>query len=213
MSDYKALIVDFGGVLTTPLQDSFVMFSEALGIELQDLVRVALKAYTGDTDQLVIDFETGAISDEEFSKQFAQRLSDETGVEVDADGLVERMFGGMRLEEGMLDAVEAAKHHGFQTALLSNSWGLGGYPRERLAAIMDVIVISGEVGMRKPDPQIFELTTGKLGLEPAECVFVDDHPGHLKSAQEVGMKTVLHREPAETIAALEDLFGVSLSGS
>jgi FMN phosphatase YigB (HAD superfamily) len=67
--------------------------------------------------------------------------------------------------------------------------------------------------MRKPDPQIFELTTGKLGLEPAECVFVDDHPGHLKSAQEVGMKTVLHREPAETIAALEDLFGVSLSGS
>lgn len=211
MSTYQALVVDFGGVLTTPLQDSFVMFSEALGIELQDLVRVALKAYTGNEDPLVIAFETGAISDEEFSKEFALRLSEETGVEVDAEKLVARMFGGMRLEEGMLDAVEAAKRHGFRTALLSNSWGLGSYPRERLAEIMDVIVISGEVGMRKPDPEIFNLTTDKLGLSPEHCVFVDDHPGHLKAAQEVGLKTVLHREPAQTIPELEGLFGVDLS--
>ena len=213
MSDqrYEALIVDFGGVLTTPLQDSFVMFAESLGIELQDLVRVALKAYTGDTDPLVVAFETGAISDEEFSRQFAQRITDETGVQVDAEGLVERMFGGMRLEEGMLDAVAAAKRAGFKTALLSNSWGMSGYPRERLGKIMDVIVISGEVGMRKPDPEIFTFTTEKLGLAPAECVFVDDHPGHLKAAQEAGMTTVLHREPAQTIPELETLLGVALS--
>ena len=211
MSDYKALVVDFGGVLTTPLQDSFVMFAEALGIELQDLVRVALKAYTGETDPLVVDFETGAISDEEFSKQFARRLTEETGVDVDPEDLVGRMFGGMRLEEGMLDAVAAAKKNGFKTALLSNSWGMSGYPRERLGEIMDVIVISGEVGMRKPDPEIFTLTTDKLGLSPEECVFVDDHPGHLKAAQEAGMKTVLHREPAQTIPELEALLGIPLS--
>lgn len=211
MSDYKALVVDFGGVLTTPLQDSFVMFAEELGIELQDLVRVALKAYTGDTDPLVVAFETGAMSDEEFSKKFAQRITDETGVDVDPEDLVGRMFGGMRLEEGMLDAVAAAKRKGFKTALLSNSWGMSGYPRERLSEIMDVIVISGEVGLRKPDPEIFILTTDKLGLAADECVFVDDHPGHLKAAQEVGMKTVLHREPAETITELETLLGVPLS--
>jgi epoxide hydrolase-like predicted phosphatase len=211
MTGYGALVVDFGGVLTTPLQDSFLMFSEALGIELQDLVRVALKAYTGDTDPLVVAFETGAISDEEFSKEFAARLSEETGVAVDAEKLVDRMFGGMRLEEGMLDAVEAAKRHGFKTGLLSNSWGLGSYPRERLAEIMDVIVISGEVGMRKPDPEIFRLTIEKLGLPPEGCVFVDDHPGHLKAAQEVGLKTVLHREPGQTIPELEALFGITLT--
>ena len=211
MSDYKALVVDFGGVLTTPLQDSFVMFAEALGIELQDLVRVALKAYTGDTDALVVAFETGAISDEEFSKQFAQRLTEETGVDVDPAGLVERMFGGMRLEESMLDAVGVAKSHGFKTGLLSNSWGLSGYPRERLAEIMDVIVISGEVGMRKPDPEIFSLTTDKLGLPAEACVFVDDHPGHLKAAQEAGMKTVLHRAPPETLTELQALLGIPLT--
>lgn len=212
-SKYEALIVDFGGVLTTPLQDSFALFAESLGIELQDLVRVALKAYTGGADPLVVAFETGAISDEAFSRQFAQRLSEETGLQVDAERLVERMFGGMRLEEGMLDAVGAAKKHGFKTALLSNSWGLSSYPRERLGAIMDVIVISAEVGMRKPDPDIFSFTTDKLDLTAEACVFVDDHPGHLKAAQEAGMTTVLHREPAQTIAELETLLGVPLTST
>lgn len=212
-SPFEALVVDFGGVLTTPLQDSFVMFAEALGIELQDLVRVALKAYAGDHDPLVVAFETGEIGDDEFGIEFAQRLAQETGVEVDPERLVERMFGGMRLEEGMFDALAAAKKAGFKTALLSNSWGLSGYPRERLAEVMDVIVISAEVGMRKPDPEIFTFTTRKLAVTPERCVFVDDHPGHLKAAQEAGMTTVLHREPARSIAELEELLGVPLSGS
>jgi epoxide hydrolase-like predicted phosphatase len=213
MSDrrFEALIVDFGGVLTTPLQDAFVAFAEQIGIELQDLVRVALKAYTGETDPLVVAFEKGELGDAEFGIQFAQRLAQETGVEVDPERLVGQMFGGMRLEEGMLDAVGAARAAGFKTALLSNSWGLSTYPRERLAELMDVIVISAEVGMRKPDAEIFELTAEKLGLEPQKCVFVDDHPGHLKAATEYGMETVLHREPAQTIAELETLLGVTLT--
>ena len=210
---YEALIVDFGGVLTTPLQDSFVMFAEALGIELQDLVRVALKAYAGDSDPLVVGFETGEIGEDEFAIEFAQRLAQETGVEVDPERLIQRMFGGIRLEEGMFDALAAAKRAGFKTGLLSNSWGVSGYPRERLAEVMDVVVISAEVGMRKPDPEIFTFTTSKLGVAPSTCVFVDDHPGHLKAAQEAGMTTVLHREPAQSIAELEDLLGVGLSGS
>lgn len=210
---YEALVVDFGGVLTTPLQDSFVTFAEALGIELQDLVRVALRAYTGDDDPLVVGFETGTIPENEFAIEFAQRIAQETGVEVDPERLIGEMFGGMRLEEGMFDAVAAAKKAGFKTGLLSNSWGMSGYPRERLAEVMDVVVISAEVGMRKPDPEIFRLTTDKLGVASAACVFVDDHPGHLKAAQQTGMTTVLHREPAQSIAELEALLGVPLSGS
>ena len=208
---YEALIVDFGGVLTTSLQDSFVLFAESLGIELQDLVRVALKAYAGDSDPLVVAFETGALGEDEFAIEFAQRISQETGVEVDPERLIGRMFGGIRLEEGMFDAVAAAKQAGFKTALLSNSWGVSSYPRERLAEVMDLIVISGEVGMRKPDPAIFTFTTDKLGLAAESCVFVDDHASHLKAAQEAGMTTVLHREPAQTIPELEALLGTPLS--
>ena len=212
MAEPQALIVDFGGVLTTPLQDSFVAFAEQNGIELQDLVRVALKAYAEDgTDPLVVDFETGRLGEAEFAIQFAQRLAQETGVEVDPERLIGQMFGGLRLEEGMLEAVAAIKAAGYKTALLSNSWGVSTYPRERLAELMDVIVISGEVGMRKPDREIFDFTVDKLGVDPGGCVFVDDHPGHLKAAQAAGWTTVLHRTPAQTLEELSLLFGIKLT--
>jgi epoxide hydrolase-like predicted phosphatase len=210
MSRFKALIVDFGGVLTTPLQDSMIAFSESIGIDVQDLARVALRAYAGSEDTLVTSFETGRISEREFTLEFAQRLAQETGVEVDPERLVQRIFGGLRLEEGMLDAVGRARGHGYKTALLSNSWGLDLYPTERFTDLFDLTVISGEVGMRKPDPEIFEHTVKELGVEVSECVFVDDHPGHLKAALELGITTVLHREPAQTIAELEALLEVPL---
>ncbi len=206
----QALIVDFGGVLTTPLQDAFAEFAHAIGLELPELVRILLKAYAGEEDQLVTDFETGRISEQDFSIEFARRLSEACGREVEPVDLVARLFAGMTLEDEMLAAVRKAKAAGLKTGLLSNSWGTGSYPRAVLDPLFDAFVISGEVGMRKPDPEIFHLTTKTLDVEPKRCVFVDDHPGHLKAAQETGMTTVLHRTPQETIAELEDLLGVVL---
>ena len=208
---FDALIVDFGGVLTSPLQDAMVHFADDLGIELQDLVRVALRAYAGHEDELVHRFETGDISDDEFSRDFAARLEEATGKRVDPDGLVDRIFAGMTAEEDMFEAVVHARRAGYRTALLSNSWGLSLYPRDRFPDMFDVVVISGEVGLRKPDPSIFNLTTDKLGIAAERCVFVDDHPGHLKGALEVGMTTVLHRAPQETIEELEGLLKVPLA--
>jgi putative hydrolase of the HAD superfamily len=207
---FDALIVDFGGVLTTPLQDAMVEFASELGLELQDLARVALGAYSGSDDSLVTDFETGKISDEEFSKAFAARLSEVCGRPVEADGLLGKLFR-MRLEESMFEAVAAAKAAGLRTGLLSNSWGTDAYPRHRFPGVFDEVVISGEVGMRKPDPAIFELMTDRIGVPPQKSVFVDDHPGHLQAALEHGMTTVLHRSPTETISELQSLLGVSLS--
>lgn len=208
---YEALIVDFGGVLTTPLQDAMVDFANEHDIELQDLVRAALRAYSGGEDDLVVRFETGDLTEAEFALAFAQRLTEATGKPIEAEGLLERLFGTLKLEPDMITAVEKARSAGLKTALLSNSWGLGLYPREVLDRICDVVIISGEVGLRKPDPAIFTMTTDKLALEPAACVFVDDHPGHLKAAAEVGMTTVLHKTPRESVAQLEGLLGLSLS--
>ena len=213
MTRYEALVVDFGGVLTTPLQVAMLEFAQDAGIELQDLARAALGGYMGSEDSLVFGFETGRISEEDFTAAFVERLRDESGVEVDPNGLITRLFGGLRLEETMLEAVGAVRAAGLKTGLLSNSWGTTLYPRERLDPLFDVTVISGEVGLRKPDPAIFELTTRRLGVAPGACVFVDDHPGHLASASEAGMTTVLHRAPAGTIAELESLLGLALSGS
>ena len=210
MKRYDALVVDFGGVLTTPLQAAMVAFADDMGIEFQHLARAALGGYMGSEDSLVFGFETGRISEEEFSAAFAERLREYSGAEVDPDGLVTRLFSRLQLEETMLSAIAAARAGGLKTGLLSNSWGTALYPRERLDALFDVSVISGEVGMRKPDPAIFELTVRRLGVVPERCVFVDDHPGHLTSAAEAGMTTVLHRDPAQTIVELESLLGVPL---
>lgn len=210
MTAYKALVVDFGGVLTTPLQEAMFRFAEEAGVELPALARAALGGYMGSEDSLVFGFETGTIAEQDFTKAFAERLREESGVQVDPDTLIQRLFGGLELEESMLTAVERARAAGLKTALLSNSWGTSLYPRDRLDPIFDVMVISGEVGLRKPDPAIFTLTTDRLGLPAEACVFVDDHPGHLTSAAEAGMTTVLHREPARTIAELESLLGIAL---
>lgn len=213
-TSYEALIFDFGGVLTTPLQDAFAEFAEATEIEMSELVRIMLKAYAGEEDSLVTDFETGRISEEEFSAEFAGRLSEVAGRQIEPEGIVDRLFRAMDLEAEMIELVRSARGAGLKTALLSNSWGTSTYPRDLLAEIFDVVVISGEVGLRKPDPHIFRMTTDKLGVDPARCVFVDDHPGHLKPAMEEGMQTVLHRSPSETIPQVEELVGRKLvSGS
>jgi putative hydrolase of the HAD superfamily len=172
-------------------------------VELSDLVRVLLRAYAGEDDNLVTGFEMGRISEEDFSAELATRLSEVCGRPIESKDLVARLFSGMSIEQEMITAVEVARQAGVKTGLLSNSWGTGTYPREILDRLFDVIVISGEVGMRKPDPEIFRVTAEKLGVPPGECVFVDDHPGHLKAALELGMKTVLHRSPKETIDELE----------
>lgn len=210
-SRFDALVVDFGGVLTTSIQDSMQVFANEEGIELQDLARVALRAYVEGDDDLVTAFETGRMSEDDFSLQFAQRLAQATGKEIDPERFVSRMLGGVRLEEGMLDAVANARRAGYKTGLLSNSWGLSGYPRERFKELFDAVVISAEVGMRKPQPEIFRFMTDKLGVEPSRCIFVDDHSGHLKAALAEGMTTILHRTPAETIEELSRLLGVKLS--
>lgn len=207
---YSALIVDFGGVLTTPLQDAMVVFANEVGIDLQDFVRMALGAYTGGDDELVVGFETGRISEEEFAAAFAERLSAVSGRRVDPVGLVQRIFR-VNLEEDMLEAVGTVRSAGLKTALLSNSWGMGLYPKDRLDDLFDAVVISGEVGVRKPDAAIYRLTLERLGVEARACIFVDDHPGHLVPAEAQGMTTVLHSGPRTTIARLEELLGLELS--
>jgi putative hydrolase of the HAD superfamily len=97
-----------------------------------------------------------------------------------------------------------------QTALLSNSWG-DQYLRDGWQDMFDVVVISGEVGMRKPEQQIFAHTLTELDLLPSECVFVDDHDANIRAASALGIVGVLHRSYEQTAAELEVLFNRPLS--
>ncbi len=96
------------------------------------------------------------------------------------------MFAGSQVDERMLGAVAHARKAGIRTGLVSNSWGTRRYDRVLLADLFDGIVISGEVGMRKPTPQMYEIGAQRIGLEPSECVFVDDLPFNLPPAGRAG---------------------------
>jgi epoxide hydrolase-like predicted phosphatase len=110
----------------------------------------------------------------------------------------------------MYDTIRAVRRAGFATAMLSNSWGCDEYPRADFPALFDAVVISGEVGMRKPEPRIFAHAAEALGLAAAECVFIDDLEANVAAAAGCGMTGVLHTDAAATAAALEGLLGIPL---
>jgi putative hydrolase of the HAD superfamily len=199
----RGLLVDFGGVLTTDVFVSFREFCVAEGL-LPDTVR---DRFMKDpmARELLADLETGRLTEEEFESKFAAVLEIER-----SDGLIDRLFAGMRPDETMLDAVRAAKRAGVRTGLISNSWGHGRYDRTLFPELFHGVVISGDVGVRKPDPRIYELGAEAVDLPPSACVFVDDLPGNLKPARELGMATVRHVRAEQTISELEDLLGVTL---
>jgi epoxide hydrolase-like predicted phosphatase len=198
------LIVDYGGVLTTDIFASFRKFCEAEGLDPETVRDRFL--HDPEARQLLENLELGKLREAEFEPAFAAVL------EVESERLIDRLFGGMEPEEAMIDGVRAARAAGVRTGMLSNSWGDERYPRKQLEELFDAWVISGEVGIRKPDPAIYALAAERLGLAPEACVFVDDLPGNLKPARAIGMATVVHRgDAAATLAEVEQHLGVRLS--
>jgi epoxide hydrolase-like predicted phosphatase len=199
---YRGLLVDYGGVLTSNLFDSFSSFCDLEGLEPEAIGRRFREDRSA--RELLIALETGKLPEEEFEQRFAAILG------VDSPDLIERLMAGSQPDEEMLAAVVRARVAGVRTGLVSNSWGTRRYDRARLAELFDGVVISGEVGIRKPAPEIYELGAERIGVEPSACVFVDDLPFNLEPAAELGMETVHHTSSQDTIAELERLLGVEL---
>jgi putative hydrolase of the HAD superfamily len=200
------LLVDFGGVLTHDVFESFAAFCRAEGLP-PDHVAEAFRSHPG-ARVLLADLEVGRIPAAEFEPHFAELI----GLRPDrAAGLTARLFAVCPPDEAMIAAVAAARRAGVRTGLISNSWGDAlVYDRERFPELFDGWVISHEVALRKPDPRIYLLGAERIGVPPAGCVFVDDLGSNLKSAKSVGMATVRHRTADETIPQLEVLLGVPL---
>jgi putative hydrolase of the HAD superfamily len=199
----KGLLVDFGGVLTTNVFDSFREFCVAEGLD-PDAVRRLFREEPRALE-LVRGLETGSIGEDEFGQRFGELLEVE-----DRTGLVDRMFGGLREDDRMLEAVRRARAAGVRTGLVSNSMGAGRYDRSTFPELFDGVVISGEVGLHKPQPEIFLLGAERAGVAAEECVFVDDLRENCEGAEAVGMTAVLHRGAETTVPELERLLGVRL---
>lgn len=216
---YRALLVDYGGVLTTPMSASFARFCLDTGVSPERLRLVLAVAYRGDPgetvapeglEDLVPALETGRMAVEEFNDRLAAVLSEGLDQPVEADDLTTRLFGGAVPDGRMIDAVRSARIVGIKTALVSNTWGLRDHP-SWYDDVFDAVVLSGQEGVRKPDPEIFHLTARRLGVPPETCVFVDDIAANVEGARAIGMTGVVHRHPDITIPKLEELLGTSLT--
>ncbi len=189
-------------MLTSDVFESFRAFCEAEGLAA-DTVRERFRS-DRNARELLIGLETGTLPERDFEVALAEVLG------VESDHLIDRMFAGAQPNEPMIEAVRKVHATGIRTGLVSNSWGSRRYDREQLGQLFDAVVISAELGMRKPTPEIYAIGAERIGRPPQACIFVDDLPFNLKPAAELGMATVHHTDTRETIAELERLLGLSL---
>jgi putative hydrolase of the HAD superfamily len=212
----RGVITDWGGVMTSPIAQTVNSWLVSEQIDRESYLAVMrpwiVQAYdTNGDDSPVHLLERGECSNEEFERLLAGRLVRLGGLPVQAEGLLARMFAASVLQEDMHQLIRSLRRAGLRTALLSNSWGAGDYPRELFSDMFDAVVISGEVGMRKPEERIFKLAAQLLDLRPEECVFIDDIEANVLAAQAAGLVGVHHRESELTTARLSELLEVPLA--
>lgn len=199
---HTALLIDWGGVLTSNLFASFHAYCLSAEIDPERMVGVFRRDPAA--RELLIALETGELSEEGFEARFAALL------EVEPEGLVDGLFAGVHADVAMVEAVRRAHAAGIRTALVSNSWGVHRYPLDMFEELFHGVVISGEEGIRKPALRMYELGAERAGAPAEACVFVDDLPFNLTPAQELGMATIHHTSAETTIAELERLLGIPL---
>ncbi|MER6165569.1 HAD-IA family hydrolase [Streptomyces violaceorubidus] len=208
MTQYrKGLVLDFGGVLTTPLVPAALAFEKRAGLAEGTLLTGLYLNPEG--IRVTEELERGALTQVQWNEAAGRLLG------IDPENLMGRIFADLRPEPLVIAAAAAARRAGVKVALLSNSVGLTPwnlYDGYEVEEHYDAVVLSEVHGMRKPEPEIFRLALDRLGLTAGECVFVDDTEQHLPPAAELGFATVHAVDPARTVAALEDLLGTPLTG-
>jgi putative hydrolase of the HAD superfamily len=206
-------VFDLGGVMTKPL------FRRPRGADERQLgllacfLREVAEVYalpTGDHDLHLL--ETGRLTEAEYLTRLCDRHAAEGNPRIDPAAARQMLFGrGMVAFEPMVDAVRRVRRAGYRTALLTNNareWEPTWRPQFPIDELFDVVLDSSVVGLRKPDPAIYRLTCERLGLQPSECIFVDDLPCNVDAAREVGMEALLCSDGAATaVEVLRRLVG------
>lgn len=202
------LILDFGGVLTTPLLPAVLAFEKREGLPQGACLTALYKDDEG--VRITSDLERGAVSQDQWN-DFAGKM-----LGVSPDGLMGRIFGDLRPEPLLINAAAAARRAGIKVGILSNSVGLTPwdlYQGYELETLYDVVVISEQHLMRKPDPSLFEVTLKLMDMPAEQCIFVDDTEAYVQAAEQLGLTGVHNKDPKQTVAVLSELLGVDLAAS
>jgi putative hydrolase of the HAD superfamily len=198
----RALISDFGGVLTSPLQGGFLAYQEESGVSLEDLGLAMARATEEHGEHPLFVLERGEISESEFRARIEPHLEDG----FDLTRLRTLYFERMEPNRAMIEFVREVRGRGLRTALLTNNvreWEpLWRAKLPEIDELFEVVVDSAFVGMRKPDPAIYELTLERLGVAAEESVFVDDLERNCDTARSLGMSVVRFERAEQAIPEL-----------
>jgi len=205
---FEAVIFDLGGVvLGSPLQ-AFASYEHSAGLPHNFLNRLIVAAGPqGAWSRL----ERGELDMPGFIEAFDREVA-LAGRRISAAELMAQVAAGSGIRPQMLDAVGRIRAAGLRTAALTNNWASADQASkmQQLRPHFDVFVESVRLGMRKPDPRIYQYVLAELGVGPSEAVFLDDIGQNLKPARALGMATLKVVDPERTLSELGDLLGLRL---
>jgi putative hydrolase of the HAD superfamily len=201
-----ALLIDFGGVLTSSVPEAFDAFGRSVG--LGPGAFVSLLHEDAEASRLFVAFEEGRMEEADFERRFVRRIQAHYGVDVEPAGFVTGLSAALEPDTAMLDVLRRVRVAGVPVAIVSNSFGYDAYDGYRIRELADEIVISGHVGVRKPSRRIFQRAVERLGVPAENCLFVDDLEINLSGARRLGIGVFHHRESLSTVRFLEEEFAL-----
>ena len=208
MTTIEAVISDFGGVLTTPLIDSYMAVQDASGIPMEELGKALGKIWERDGSHPLFELETGRMSEATFLGDLGDELSAQLGRTISMQDFGERYFEHLHTNEPMIAYMRALRERGYELGICTNNvreWEHRWKSKLPVDDIFSVVVDSAFVGARKPEPEIYEITLKRLGVPAQAALFVDDVELNCTAARELGLSAVWFRSTEQAIEEIEAL--------
>ena len=207
-SEIDVVVSDFGGVLTSPLIESFMAFQDQTGISSEALgkgMQAATEANGGENP--LFEMERGEITEVAFLEKLTESLEPLLGHRPEMHRFKEIYFEALQPNPEMIDLMRALKASGYRMAMLTNNvqeWEPLWRSMLPVDEIFETVVDSGFVGCRKPESQIYALTLERIGAPAESCLFVDDVEVNCEGARRAGMNAVHFRDNEQAIAEIRE---------
>ena len=206
----EAIISDFGGVLTTPLVQSFMAFQDTTGISPESLGKAMAASASSDGENPLFKLERGEITEAAFLEQIADALEPLLGHRPEMHRFKEIYFEALDPNPPMIDLMRELKGSGYRMAMLTNNvreWEPLWRSMLPVDEIFETVVDSAFVGCRKPESRIYAMTLERVGIAPEACLFVDDVQVNCEGAQRAGINAVHFRDNDQAIAEIRAALG------
>jgi putative hydrolase of the HAD superfamily len=205
VSRIEAVVSDFGGVLTSPLHNSFLAFQDSSGIPVEALGKAMAAIAAREGTNPLFELETGRLTEAAFLKALGEQLTMDLDRPVKLHDFGESYMKHLDPNPRMIGYMRELHERGYKMAICTNNvreWERLWRAKLPIDEIFDVVVDSAFVGFRKPEPQIYEITLDRLGVDAPAAVFVDDVELNCTAARELGMTAIWFQDSDQTIAEI-----------